>query len=159
MTRRRRRGAARRSPTDEGRALIEVVFLAILLLIPTVYILIGVLRLQATTLAVAQAARDVGRLIETSPALPTLEQATAVARIALDDQRVAADEMRIATTQPGRECARSTSATFSRQAGIDYAVCVIAIVSLPGIPTALGGARNSVTGVYTVHIDELREGR
>ncbi len=144
---------------DDGRAVIEVVFLAVLLLIPTMYILIGVLRLQAATLAVAQAARDVGRLIETSPGLPSLDQAAAVARVALADQRVPGDGMRIATIDAGGDCARAGSAHFSRQAGTDYDVCVIAVIDLPGVPTALAGSRNTVTGVYTVHIDDLREGR
>jgi hypothetical protein len=36
---------------------------------------------------------------------------------------------------------------------------VIVVVDLPGVPTAVTGSRNTVTGVYTVHIDELREGR
>lgn len=153
------RAAIGRSVTDDGRAIIEVVFLAVLLLIPTVYILIGVLRVQAATLAVAQAARDVGRLIETSPGLPSLDQAAAVARVALNDQNISDRELRIATSQPGGECARAASATFSRHPGTDYDVCVVAVVTLPGVPTALTGSRNYVTGVYTVHIDELREGR
>ena len=144
---------------EDGRALIEVVFLAVLLLIPTVYILIGVLRVQAATLAVARAARDVGRLIETSRGLPTVDQAAAVARVALDDQNIPAGEMRIATTQPGGDCTAATAAAFSRQPGTDYDVCVLAVIGLPGVPTALAGSRNYVTGVYTVHIDDLREGR
>lgn len=150
-----RRGQGR----DDGRAIIEVVFLAVLLLIPTVYILIGVIRLQATTLAVAQSARDVGRLIETSPHVPTAEQALAVARIALDDQHVASDGLRIVTTGRGGSCAEATDAAFSREPGSDYDVCVIAVIDLLGVPTAVTGSRNTVTGVYTVHIDELREGR
>jgi hypothetical protein len=151
---------AQRGPSrDDGRAIIEVVFLAVLLLIPTVYILIGVVRLQATTLAVAQSARDVGRLIETSRHLPTADQALAVARIALDDQHVASDGLRIVTTDRGGSCAEATDTAFSREPGSDYDVCVIAVIDLPGVPTAVTGSRNTVTGVYTVHIDELREGR
>lgn len=145
--------------TDDGRAIIEVVFLAVLLLIPTVYILIGILRLQATTLAVAQSARDVGRLIETAPQLPTADQALAVARIALTDQNVASDGLRIVTTGRGGSCADATATSFSREPGTDYDICVIAIIDLPGVPTAVTGSRNTVTGIYTVHIDALREGR
>lgn len=144
---------------DGGRAIIEVVFLAVLLLIPTVYILIGVIRLQAATLAVAQSARDVGRLIETLSRLPTADQALAVARIALDDQHVASDGLRIVTTGRGGVCADATATAFSREPGSDYDVCVIVVVDLPGVPTAVTGSRNTVTGVYSVHIDVLREGR
>jgi hypothetical protein len=144
---------------DGGRAIIEVVFLAVLLLIPTVYILIGVIRLQAATLAVAQSARDVGRLIETSPRLPSNDQALAVARVALDDQHIGSGGLRIVTTGPGGSCADAIATAFSRRPGIDYDVCVIVAIDLPGVPTAVTGSRNTVTGVYTVHIDDLREGR
>jgi hypothetical protein len=144
---------------DGGRAIIEVVFLAVLLLIPTVYILIGVIRLQAATLAVAQSARDVGRLIETSPRLPSSDQALAVARVALDDQHIGSGGLRIVTTGPGGSCADAIATAFSRRPGIDYDVCVIVAIDLPGVPTAVTGSRNTVTGVYTVHIDDLREGR
>jgi hypothetical protein len=144
---------------DGGRAIIEVVFLAVLLLIPTVYILIGVIRLQAATLAVAQSARDVGRLIETSPRLPSNDQALAVARVALDDQHIGSGGLRIVTTGRGGSCADAIATAFSRRPGIDYDVCVIVAIDLPGVPTAVTGSRNTVTGVYTVHIDDLREGR
>jgi hypothetical protein len=144
---------------DGGRAIIEVVFLAVLLLIPTVYILIGVIRLQAATLAVAQSARDVGRLIETSSRLPSNEQALAVARVALDDQHIGSGGLRVVTTGRGGSCADATATAFSRQPNLDYDVCVIVAIDLPGVPTAVTGSRNTVTGVYTVHIDDLREGR
>lgn len=143
---------------DEGRALIEVVFLAVLLLIPTVYILIGVLRLQAATMAVAQAARDVGRLIETSPGLPSTADAHQVAEIALTDQHIDSDGLTITTTSAGGDCANATGAAFSRQPGTDYDICITAVITLPGVPTILTGSANTVTGSYTVHIDELREG-
>lgn len=143
---------------DDGRAIIEVVFLAVLLLIPTVYLMIGVLRVQAATLAVAQSARDVGRLIETSPGLPGLDDALAVARVALADQHVGDDGLRLATTDVGEPCTSAASATLTRAPGSDYDVCVTAVIDLPGVPTALTGSRNTVTGVYTVHIDPLREG-
>lgn len=148
---------APRGPADEGRALIEVVFLAVLVLIPTVYIMIGVLRVQAATMAVAQAARDVGRLVETSTMLPTVDDAVTVAAVALQDQNISADGLRVVTAAPGGEC--GTVATLTRRPGSDYDICVIAVISLPGVPTVLTGSANTVTGVYTVHIDELREGR
>lgn len=144
---------------EDGRAVIEVVLLAVLLLIPTVYILIGVLRLQAATMAVAQAARDVGRLIETSTGLPSAADARQVAEIALADQHVDDTRLTIVTTGPGDDCSQATEAAFSRQPGTDYDLCVIAVITLPGIPAILTGDANTVTGVYSVHIDELREGR
>lgn len=152
-------GPSRGAGSDEGRAIIEVMFAAVLLLIPTIYILLGVLQVQAATMAVAQAARDVGRLIETSPGLPSLETATAVARVALQDQTTSPDAMRIQTVAAGGDCEQSSATAFSRQPGTDYDICVISVIALPGIPTALAGSENTVIGVYSVHIDDLREGR
>ncbi len=137
---------------EDGRALIEVVFLAVLLLIPTVYIMIGVLRLQAATLAVTQAARDAGRLIETSAAHPTLAQLTDVAAVALRDQHVPPDSLRIRTVAPGGDCAESDGTVIDVAADARYDLCVTAVISLPGVPTVLTGSHNTVTGVYAVHL-------
>lgn len=147
-----------RARSESGRAIIEVAFAAVLLLVPTVYILIGVLRVQAATLAVTQAARDVGRLVETSVGLPSLEQARAVAAVALTDQHIATETLRIVTTGPGGSCVEATAAAFSREPGMDYDICVVTVLDLPGVPTVLTGSRNTVTGVYSVHIDPVREG-
>lgn len=151
------RARARRG-ADAGRALIEVVFAAVLLLIPAVYLLIGMLRVQAATLAVAQAARDAGRLVETAARLPSIEQVTAVATTALTDQQVPADRLRIVTVPRGGDCEEATEAELAREPGLDYDLCVIAVIDLPGVPTVLTGEANTITGIYTVHIDPIREG-
>ena len=145
-----------RTVDDDGRALIEVVFLAVLLLIPVVYILIAVPRLQSATLAVTQAARDVGRLIETTEAT-TADTAGNVARYALRDQHIDPETMHIRVVAPGGDCT-SPEVSASHRPGATYNVCVIAGITLPGVPSVLAGANNTVTGVYTVHIGELHEG-
>ena len=60
---------------------------------------------------------------------------------------------------PGADCHDSTPVTPTLDAGAVYDICVTAVVSLPGVPTVLTGKKNTVTGVYTVHIGDLREGR
>ena len=55
--------------TTTGRAMIEVVFLAVLILIPTIYILASVMRIQAATFAVTQGARDAGRVMDSAPSI------------------------------------------------------------------------------------------
>lgn len=152
----RRLGAtSETTAADDGRAIIEVVFLGVLVLIPVIYILIAVLRLQSATLAVSQAARDVGRLIETHG---DASQVESVARTDLRDQGLAADRMTVRAVAPGADCATDAEAGFNLQPGATYDVCVIATVTLPGVPTILSGSNNTVTGVYTVHIGGLREG-
>jgi hypothetical protein len=144
---------------DEGRAIIEVMFLAVLLLIPVVYILIALLRLQGATLAVSQAARDVGRLIETSATTGVSAQLMhEVAGQDLRDQGISTANLALRTTPTGGDCAQSHSLEPSYQPGATYQLCVVAVVSLPGVPTILSGSKNTVTGIYTVHIGQLREG-
>lgn len=159
-TRRLRDRIARCRDQDAGRATIEVVFLAVLLLIPTVYILIAVFRVQAATFAVTQAARDAGRLLDTAPTINIgLSQAREAAAVALSDQSVPSGTVLIRFTVPGAPCDDGVEVPPPMPAGTDVDVCVTATISLPGVPTVLTGSRNTVTGVYTLHVGEFREGR
>ncbi|WP_051264863.1 hypothetical protein [Nakamurella lactea] len=144
---------------DDGRATIEVIFLAVLLLIPTVYILIAVVRVQAATFAVTQAARDAGRLLDTAPTIDIgLSQAREAAAIALADQRVPGDAVTITFVDPGGSCADGVQTPPPLAAGASVDICVTTVISLPGVPTVLTGSGNTVTGVYTLHVGEFREG-
>ena len=88
---------------DAGRAMIEVVFLAVLILIPTVYILASVMRIQAATFAVAQGARDAGRVIDSAPSLTEgVARAEEIAQLALTDQRVPSDGMDLRFVSAGQ---------------------------------------------------------
>lgn len=147
-----------RNAGDDGRAVIEVVFLAVLLLIPIVYLLAFVMRLQSATFAVGQAARDAGRIMDRAPntAVGTA-QALEAAKIALADQHVPADGLRLRFVRPGADCIASDEWPPSPSPGEAYDICVIATITLPGVPTALSGTRNTVSGVYTVHVGESRE--
>lgn len=148
-----------RLPADDGRALIEVVFLAVLVLIPIVYLMTFLLRLQSATLAVTQAARDAGRLIEMADSPDVaFTDATFAAHVALADQHVSDDRLQLRFVDVGADCRSAPPIAASLTAGASYDVCVIAVITLPGIPTVLSGSSNTVTGVYTVHIGTLREG-
>lgn len=144
---------------DNGRAIIEVVFLAVLLLIPVLYLLISVLRLQAATFAVTQAARDAGRAIDAAPSIDVgIDRAQQIAAIDLADQHVNTPEITLHFVVVGTSCTSGTPTQPTLDAGAVFDLCVTAVVSLPGVPTAVLGTRNTVTGVYTVHIGDLREG-
>ena len=153
-------GSDHRDDGDDGRAIIEVIFLAVLMLIPVLYIMINLLRLQSATFAVTQAARDAGRVVD---AAPTMEEGIAragqIAAIDLADQNFPNDELTLQFVAPGADCHNSTPVTPTLNAGAVYDICVTAVVTLPGVPTVLTGNNNTVTGVYTIHIGDLREGR
>ncbi len=155
-----RTGPTRDADSESGRAIVEVIFLAVLMLIPVTYILINLLRLQAATLAVTQAARDAGRAIDTAPTIGDgLTRAQQIAAIDLADQRIPDNGLTIQFTAPGTDCTPANTITPTLDPGAVYDICVTAIITLPGVPTIVTGTNNTITGVYTVHIGELREGR
>jgi hypothetical protein len=80
----------RRAPCasgDRGTAVVEFVAAALLLLLPVLYLVLLLGRLQAATFAAEGAAREAGRSFTTSPTLAGAPaRALASVRIALDDQ-------------------------------------------------------------------------
>jgi hypothetical protein len=52
---------------DEGNAIVEFVYLAVLLMVPLVYLLLAVFRVQGATYAVSSATREAGRVFVSSP--------------------------------------------------------------------------------------------
>lgn len=147
------------SEFDAGRAMIEVIFLAVLILIPTVYILASIMRIQAATFAVTEAARDAGRVMDSAPTLADgVARAQQIAQIALTDQRVPTDGMDLRFVSAGSDCASGGEIAPSLRAGDVYDICVVAMVTLPGVPSVVSGSRNTVTGVFTMHVGDFREG-
>jgi hypothetical protein len=143
---------------DEGRAIIEVIWLAVLVLIPVAYILISVLQVQSTSFAVAQAARDAGRIIDTAPSVAAgVEGALAAARQTLTDQHLASDDLSLTFTAAGAGCDGPQVAPVLT-AGETFDICVVAPLRLPLLPAGLT-ASNTVSGVYTYHVGEFREAR
>ena len=59
--------SGRRSTAEDGSALVEFVFLAVLMLVPIVYLIVALGRIQAGALAVEQGAREAGRAFVTAP--------------------------------------------------------------------------------------------
>lgn len=90
-----------RAADDRGSAVVEFVTLAVVLLIPLIYLVLMLARLQAGTYAVTQAARESGRAFVTSPseqAAPA--RAQAAADIAFEDQGYAGQgRLQVSCTQ------------------------------------------------------------
>ncbi len=71
---------------EQGSAVVEFVFLTVLVLIPLVYLVLTVARIQAGTYAVTQAAREAGRAYVTAEAPESASaRAHAAAQIAFAD--------------------------------------------------------------------------
>lgn len=74
------------SPPDEGRAIIEFVFLGILLLLPLTYLVLTAARIQAAAFSAALAAREAGRAYVTGvDDHAGARRADAAARLAFED--------------------------------------------------------------------------
>lgn len=54
---------------EDGNAIVEFVYLALVLMLPLVYILLTVFRVQAASYAVSSAAREAGRVYATAESL------------------------------------------------------------------------------------------
>ena len=102
-----RRVALERLPRDErGTAVVEFVVLAVLMLIPLIYLVMMMARLQAGSFAVSQAAREAGRAYvtaESGEAAPG--RAQAAARIAFLDHSFE-DNGRLSIACDGSPCLR-----------------------------------------------------
>lgn len=79
-------GEAEPARDERGSAVVEFVVLAVLMLIPLVYLVMTLARVQAGSYAVSQAAREAGRAFVTADeGEEAADRATAAARIAFLD--------------------------------------------------------------------------
>ena len=147
----RRRVTAR---NELGTALVEVTWLAILLLVPLVYIVLTVYDVQRQAFAATAAARAAGRAFGLAP---DLAQGTAAARaaagVALDDQDVDPGQVDLRLScRPAGDCLAPGSVVH---------VVVHTQVRLPLVPTALGGGAPSirVDAEHTVPYGTFRQDR
>jgi Flp pilus assembly protein TadG len=84
---RARRAAGRVTRHEDGSAIVEFVFLAVLLMVPLIYLVMMMGRLQAGAYAATTAAREAGRAYVTADQEQAGgARADAAARIAFEDQ-------------------------------------------------------------------------
>lgn len=80
-----RRGTSRKD--ESGNAVVEFVALAVVLLVPLVYLVLLVARVQAASYAVTVAAREAGRVfVTTPPEVDPMVRADTAARLSFEDQ-------------------------------------------------------------------------
>lgn len=139
----------RASGGDDGSAIVEFTYLAVLLMVPLVYLLLAVFTVQSAAFGVTEAARQAGRaFVAADSAAQGTARATAAARLALEDQGVDADVVPTitCTSSAGGRCAQ-------------VRVVVTHVVHLPVLgdllPEDRGGYR--VTGVHVTGFDRFRE--
>lgn len=144
-------GRAGRTP-DDGSALVEFVGLVLLLLVPLVYLVLVVGRLQAGSFAAEAAALDAARVFVASDgpaAAPS--RALAAAGVALADQGFDDD--------PADAVAIACS-TGCLEPGSEVTVDVVVRVPLPFVPPVVRSAvplEIPVSARRTAAVDEFRE--
>ena len=103
----RRRLAVLRHPRERGSALVEFTFLGVLLVVPLVYLVLTLARIQAGAYAASTAAREAGRAFVTADSADRAEdRALAAARIAFEDQGFTPHQATLALRCDGTPCLR-----------------------------------------------------
>ena len=132
---RARLSAARRARDEAGTALVEFVWLGVILLVPIVWILLSVFEVQRGAFAVSAAARAAGRAYALAPDDATGQaRATVVARQTIEDQGAESMpvEVRVTCTAGPGNCHSGTSV---------ITVTITSGVRLPLFPQMLRGGQ------------------
>lgn len=145
------------SRDDEGRAMIEFVFLGVLTMVPLLYLVVAAFHLERDVFAVTQAAREAGRAYATADDPVSAEARAAYAmNLALADQGVPAGGATLRYVPVSASCSAGATGAQSLEPGAEFAVCVTRVMQLPAVPGYAIGRSNTVTGRYVVHVDEYR---
>ena len=135
---------------ERGSALVEFVFLSIVLLIPLVYLVLSLGRLQAGSYAVSAAAREAARAFVTADASDSAtSRAEAAAEIAFDDQGFG-QQGRIQVSCSATPCL-TPEATVSVRAEVSVPLPLIPDFARSVVPLQI-----PVSSTVTVSVDRFR---
>lgn len=144
-----------RLASDEGSAIVEFVFVAVVVMVPLVYLLVAVAVVQRSQVAVSNAAREIGRAFATSASTTDVpRRVEAAVRIALRSQGIP-DDVIVRFVAAGAPCS-SVAVTPVLAAGAQVTVCVTRHARLPAVPSVVAGRGVTCVGRYTVHVDDYR---
>lgn len=137
---------------DDGNAIVEFVYLAVLLMVPLVYVLLTVFAVQRAAYAVSSAAREAGRVFATSESVTGAgDRALAGARLVMADSGLTLAPRDLRITCSDQPCLRPGSRV---EVQIRYEV------SLPLLPKVFDGkapATVRVSGQHVEVVDRFRE--
>jgi Flp pilus assembly protein TadG len=140
----------RRPTGDAGNAMVEFVYLSLLLMIPLFYALLAVFQIQGAAFAVTEASRQAGRaFVRADTADEGMARAQKAVQLAMADQQVHA------TVTPSFSCDPSPC---DLTAGQRVEVRVSYTVPLPFLGTLLGKqAGVPVTGSHVEYVDRFKQ--
>jgi hypothetical protein len=129
---------------DEGNAIVEFVYLAILMLVPLTYLLLTVFRVQGATYAVSSATREAGRVFVTSTAGDADSRAASAAALVMADSGLELDASQLQIRCSAHPC-NTPGANVNVELGYD--------VELPFLPRFLDGLLPSSVHVEGRHLE------
>ena len=143
---------SRRLRCDDGTAVVEFCLLALVMLVPVVYLVLALGRIQAGAFAAQGAAREAGRAsVTANDDASARRRADAAAAIAVADQGfVDPALMGIDVSCPARRCLTPDQRVFVRSR---------VLVVLPAVPRLLDRvipARVEVTARHVATVDRFR---
>jgi len=145
---------SRRERDESGTALVEFVWLAILLIVPLLYIVLAAFETQRAAYAASSAARSAGRAFVTAPDQASgYARAEAAVRLAYRDQGIESQpDVRISCRPDPRNCLSPGSVVRAE---------IGSSVDLPLMPAALGSntPRISVDSEHEAPYGTFREAR
>jgi hypothetical protein len=142
---------------ERGSAIVEFVFIALVVFLPLVYVIAGFSAVQRGVFAANAAAREAGRALGTAPD-PVSGQSRAEAAVALavEDQSVQATDVRLAYAPVGSGCDAAGSYAPALTPGEEFSVCVTVTVRIPLLPEFIDA--NTATGQFVVERDRYVDG-
>ena len=137
---------------ERGSALVELVFIALVVFVPLVYLVAGFSAVQRGVFASTAAAREAGRALGTAPDVATGQaRAERAVQLAVADQHVDATDVRLAYAPPGAGCGAAGSYQPTLTPGERFSVCVTVTVRIPLMPDFIKS--NTATGQFVVDRD------
>jgi Flp pilus assembly protein TadG len=142
---------------ERGSALVEFVFIALVVFVPLVYLVAGFSSVQRGVFAATAAAREAGRALGTAPDVATgLARGERAAELAVADQSVDVTDVRLAYAPVGAGCDAAGSYTPTLAPGEEFSVCVTVTVRIPLLPEFVDA--NTATGQFVVERDRYVDG-
>jgi Flp pilus assembly pilin Flp len=142
----------RRLADEDGSALVEFVFIALVVFVPLVYVVAGFSAVQRGVFASTAAAREAGRAIATAPDPVTGQQrALRAAQLAVEDQSVDVTDLRLGYSPAGAGCGAVGGYSPTLRPGEEFSVCVTVTVRIPLLPEFVDA--NTATGQFVVERD------
>ena len=142
---------------EGGSAIVEFVFIALVVFVPLVYLVAGFSAVQRGVFASTEAAREAGRALGTAPDLATGQaRAEAAVAIAVEDQSVEATDVVLAYAPAGTGCEAAGSYQPTLTPGEEFLVCVTVTVRIPLLPEFIDA--NTATGEFLVERDRYVDG-